>query len=100
MYYKRQAFLIEYKTKTTGRQMNALFKVISFSTSLALTTGSSLSIKSETGSSLAIESETGSSLSIGSESNPLAITEDVLDALHAVEDAAEGEIDQVCYKDA
>ena len=70
--------------------MNALFKVISFSTSLALTTGSSLSI----------ESETGSSLSIGSESNPLAITEDVLDALHAVEDAAEGEIDQVCYKDA
>ena len=68
--------------------MNALFKVISFSASLALTTGSR------------IESETGSSLSIGSESNPLAITEDVLDALHAVEDAAEGEIDQVCYKDA
>ena len=78
--------------------MNALFKVISFSASLALTTGSR--IESETGSSLTIESETGSSLSIGSESNPLAITEDVLDALHAVEDAAEGEIDQVCYKDA
>ena len=78
--------------------MNALFKVISFSASLALTTGSR--IESETGSSLTIESETGTSLSIGSESNPLAITEDVLDALHAVEDAAEGEIDQVCYKDA
>ena len=78
--------------------MNALFKVISFSASLALTTGSR--IESETGSSLTIESETGTSLSIGTESNPLAITEDVLDALHAVEDAAEGEIDQVCYKDA
>ena len=78
--------------------MNALFKVISFSASLALTTGSR--IESETGSSLTIESETGTSLNIGSESNPLAITEDVLDALHAVEDAAEGEIDQVCYKDA
>ena len=88
--------------------MNALFKVISFSASLALTTGSriesetgsSLTIELETGTSLSIESETGTSLSIGTENNPLEITGDVIDALHAVEDAAAGEIDQVCYKDA
>ena len=35
-----------------------------------------------------------------SHNNPLEITGDVIDALHAVEDAAAGEIDQVCYKDA
>ena len=80
--------------------MNTLFKVITFSTSIAFTTGSSLSIESETGSSLGIESESGSSLSIGSESNPLTITGNVIDALHAVEDAAAGKVDQVCYKDA
>ena len=80
--------------------MNALFKVISFSASLALTTGSSLSIESETGSSLTIESETGTSLSIRTENNPLEITQDVIDAAHAVEAAVEGEVDQVCYKDA
>ena len=58
--------------------MNALFKVIALSTSLALTSG--IEIKAE------------------ATANPFAVTADVLSTLDAIEKANSGKIDKVCYK--
>ena len=59
--------------------MNALFKVIALSTSLALTSGIEIKAEAET-------------------ANPFAVTSDVLTTLDAIEKANSGKIDKVCYK--
>ena len=60
--------------------VDTFFKVLSFSAFLASASVSSNSIESET--------------------NPFTITQDVIDALEAIEDANNGEVKEVCYKDA
>ena len=60
--------------------VDTFIKVLSFSAFLASASVSSNSIESET--------------------NPFTITQDVLDALEAIEDANNGEVKEVCYKDA
>ena len=67
--------------------MNALFKVIALSTSLALTSGTSLKLEIP-------------GLPECSTLNPLTIVKEVEELVKAIEDANEGKIKNVCYKKA
>ena len=65
--------------------MNALFKVIALSTSLALTSGTSLKIEQPGGLP-------------DCSTSPFTVTKDVIETIRAIEEANAGEIKNVCYK--